>query len=261
MSENNEKFYIQIDKTGNDMTTVSRCSNQFFVDIELLEKNNKCLKIHVSKYGNGKDNSIPPSDAETQIKIITKDTFNKYFSKFLQSIHQLDRSSGEFYYLKSYGKVIVGVAWFSENERDKKNILISLDNEKDDFYFTITCTNNWKNIQHFRRAGNTIEIGKYNTFFKVVLKYIHDRENYVVNYFDIISHFKRMLTGDIEEQESKEFGSWQPDNSKIIDAVSNRISAIERRLMEIDSDTLEERIKMRGELEGLQFALNIAKTN
>jgi hypothetical protein len=56
MSKNNKIFYIQIDKTGNDMTTVSRCSNQFFVDIELLEKNNKCLKIHVSKYGNGKDN-------------------------------------------------------------------------------------------------------------------------------------------------------------------------------------------------------------
>jgi hypothetical protein len=32
--------------------------------------------------------SVPPSDAETQIKIITKDTFNKYFSKFLKSIHQ-----------------------------------------------------------------------------------------------------------------------------------------------------------------------------
>lgn len=30
--------------------------------------------------------------------------------------------------------------------------------------------------------------------------------------------------------------------------------------MEIDSDTLEERMKMRGELEGLKFALNIVQT-
>lgn len=261
MDANKEIYYTQTDKSGNNKITISAYSNSMFIDIELAEKNSKSLVVNVNKYISNKDNWMPRSDEETLVKIISKDAFDKHYSKLLREIYNLDRSSGEFYYYKSYGKKIDGVAWFSNDKLDKKNILIKLDNQKEDFDLTLTCADSWKNIQHFRRAGNTIERESYNLFFKSLLNFLYDRGNYVINYFDLVDLFNKMLNGDVKEQEMTENIKWQSDNSKLIVAISNRISAIERRLMEIDSDTLEERIKMRGELEGLLFALNIVKAN
>jgi hypothetical protein len=54
---------------------------------------------------------------------------------------------------------------------------------------------------------------------------------------------------------------WQKDNNVAIEKLTNRILSIEKRLLEIDNDTPGERIRMRGELEGLKFALTTIKND
>jgi hypothetical protein len=125
---------------------------------------------------------------------------------------------------------------------------------------TIDCSVQFgKNVRHFRKAGNIINESKFHLFLRVLFNYLHDYENLSSNLKPLFGQFEEVVNrGKLTLPSIK---GWEQDNSVAIEKLNNRILCIEKRLLEIDNDKPEERIRMRGKLESLKFALTTIKNN
>jgi hypothetical protein len=147
-----------------------------------------------------------------------------------------------------------GIARISGDEKRKMGLLIEFHDGKRDFQLSINYNiHAGRNAHHYRKAGNALEPPAFYSFFNAILNFLHDTENYSTNHLLLIEQFQSISEG--ESIDIPAAADWRADNSNAIQKITGRITAIEKRLIEQDTDSTENRIKMRGELEGLKFAL------
>lgn len=249
------KFFVETSRKHNT-SDITRNAKDLMVLVSLPTQRMH-LRVYITKNGNRSVyESSCKSDEYNIIKSAAKDDFYRAYNSCLRNIHHIDLSDGEFYLVKKKQSPVLGIAWFSRQEKRRLGLLVEFfDNEKD-FHLTIDCNiQAGKNAHHFRKAGNTLSPMAFRFFFNGVLNFLHDPENYHVGYEILMDQYRSITAGEVPDISPPLSSSWNPDTSVAIDKITNRISAIERRLIELDTDTSNERMKMRGELEGLKFAL------
>lgn len=250
-----ERFFLEIEKeTG--VKTIYRYSSAMMVSVETNIDRRQHICVYFTKNGNKSayETDWKSTDA-CIVKPATKEAFYQAYNHNLAYLHENDYSQGECYLNTSNGRLPHGMARFSASEQDKKGLIIAFHNEPKDFTLRIDNFKTWKGIQHFRKAGHVIELSQFAQFYKGVLHFLHDPENYEIHYELLIQQFKAIIVG--EQPELPTYSYMPLDHNPIREKIEYRIAAIEKRLIELDSDSREERIKMRGELDGLKFALQL----
>ena len=90
------------------------------------------------------------------------------------------------------------------------------------------------------------------------MKYLSDSESLKVLLLNYIKCFKSLCEGEIDYEIFKI--SDEKIFEKVVDQLKVRKRTIEQRLIENDGDSDSERIKMRGEIDGINYALETIKT-
>jgi hypothetical protein len=105
----------------------------------------------------------------------------------------------------------------------------------------------------FRKSGKAITIDKFMQFLNLNLQFLYDSdslliflEDYLKNFYSLIDE-KSHIDGFIVSAE-KQFAD-------ILEQLSTRKNHIEKRLIEVDTDSSFERAKLRGELDGIEYAI------
>jgi hypothetical protein len=253
-----EHFYIETTRSNDDSSLI-RLSRDLMVSFSLPVDQKKNLSINVGKNGNQAFEGEFKTDEYSIIKRISKDKFCQDYYQLLRCYHELDISSGEFFLIKKKD-MATGMVWFSGEPVRRLGLSIDFYNADRIISLTIDCCVRFgKNVRHFRKAGNIIDEDKFHLFLRVLFHYLHDYENLSFNLKPLFGQFEEVVNGGKLTFPSA--SDWQKDNSVAIEKLTNRILSVEKRLLEIDNDTPEERIRMRGELEGLRFALTTIKSD
>ena len=254
-----EHFYIETTRSNDDSGLI-RLSRDLMVAFSLPVDQKKNLSINVGKNGNQVFEGEFKTDEYTIIKRISKDEFYQNYHQLLRCYHEIDISSGELYLIKKKNMATTGMVWFSAEPVRRLGLSIDFYNADKIITLTIDCSVQFgKNVRHFRKASNIINQGKFHLFLRVLFHYLHDYENLSSNLKPLFGQFEEVVNGG--KLTLPGISDWQKDNNVAIEKLTNRILSIEKRLLEIDNDTPEERIRMRGELEGLKFALITIKND
>jgi hypothetical protein len=222
------------------------------VCVDLFEARKHSIHIYLTKNGNSSSYGFPKTDEYTIVKASSKQIFDQAYSTFLRTAHQCNVAKGEYYLMKRNDGHPNGMAWYSEATESKMGLQIQFYDHPKDFSLTIEHIKTWQGVQHFRRAGNIIKGEQFHLFFKAALNFLHDANNYSSNFRKLVIDFKEILHG--REVQINKDENWALGNSIASVQIKDRISSIEKRLIEVDNDAPDERMKLRGELEGLKFA-------
>lgn len=250
-----EKFFLETSREHNT-SNITRNTKDLMVLIA-LPPHKMHLRVYITKNGNRSAyETSHKSDEYNIIKSAAKDDFYEAYNRYLQNIHHVDLSDGEFYLVKKKQSHAQGIAWFSKEEKRRLGLLIEFYDNKRDFHLRIDCNiQAGKIVHHFRRASNTLSPSAFRSFFNRIFNFLHDPENYHVGHAILMNQYRLIAVGEVPEITVPASSSWNPGNSIAVDKIKNRITAIEQRLIGLDTDSSDDRVKMRGELEGLKFAL------
>lgn len=250
-----EKFFLETSREHNT-SDITRNAKDLMV-LVALPPHKMHLRVYITKNGNRSAYETSyKSDEYNIIKSAAKDDFYEAYNSCLQNIHHVDLSDGEFYLVKKKQSHAQGIAWFSKKEKRRLGLLIEFYDDKKDFHLSIDCNIQvGKNAHHFRRAGNVLAPTAFRSIYNTFLNFLHDPENYHTGHAILMNQYHNIAMGEVPEITVSVSSSWNPDNTIAIDKIKKRISSIEQRLIELDTDTSGNRTKMRGELEGLKFAL------
>jgi hypothetical protein len=250
-----EKFFLETSREHNT-SNITRNAKDLMV-LVALPSPKMHLRVYITKNGNRSVYETScKSDEFNIIKPTAKADFYKAYNSCLRNIHQVDLNDGEFYLVKKKQSPALGIAWFSKEEKRRLGLLIEFYDDKKDFQLSIDYNiQAGKIAHHFRKAGNTLSPVVFRSFYNGVLNFLHDPENYHTGHAILMDQYRAITVGEVPEITVFTSSSWDPNNNIAIEKITNRITAIERRLIELDTDTSSERMKMRGELEGLKFAL------
>ena len=249
-----EKYCIETSRSD-DGSLFSRNAETFMVSVGALEEKRQKLQVYQTKNGNKSCYDFPPkTDEYTIVKATSKEEFEKAYYTFLRAVHQCNTNTGEYYLMKRTNGTLNGMAWYSAECEAKMGLQISFYDEPKDFTLSVEHIKTWQGVQHLRRAGNTTTAKKFQAFFKVVLSFLHDIDNYSENHRSLVQQYKTVV--ETEKSLIPIETNWMGDNTIAKEKIKSRILIIEKRLMEFDTDTPDDRMKLRGELEGLRFAMH-----
>jgi hypothetical protein len=110
-----------------------------------------------------------------------------------------------------------------------------------------------------RKNGLPITPTQFKQILDLTLKYLFDADSLKVQLQNFIKCFKRLTEGEVD------FEIFKIDDdqlfNKIIDRLIQRKRTIELRLIENDDDSESDRIRMRGEIDGINYSLETIKTS
>lgn len=110
-----------------------------------------------------------------------------------------------------------------------------------------------------RKNASPITDLQFKQFLNLTLQFLYDPDSLTTFLNDYIKNFYKLCKG-----ETKIEGfiiSAEKSFEIISDQLSSRKEYLEKRLIENDKDSALDRMKFRGELEGIKYALNVINAN
>jgi hypothetical protein len=234
---------------------VIKWSPVFSVEVEENVDFHQHITLLILK-GNQKDSSKPKSDKYTKIRPIIREVFLSHFNLALKFIYETAISDGEFY-LYQRSKDWWQVKWFSSNEKEKTTIEIDFRDSIEDLWLTFYCIPGHKKRPEFRKNAKPIEIEKFKQFFNLTAQFFNDPDSFTILLQDYIKDFRILCESDREIKGL--LISSEKAFEKILQQLEDRKTFIESRLISSDHDSQIDRAKMRGELEGINYAKKVIK--
>jgi len=198
----------------------------------------------------------PMSTVYKKVIPILKELFNDYYYLALKYINLTIIDEGEFYIIER-SKDHFQVQYYSKNEKERLNLNIEFIDSFEFFDLTVNSIHGHRGRHIARRKGIPIEFEKFKQFLKLTLKFLSDHGSYVVFLEPYIKNFKNLVAGDniIEGFDISSERAFK----KILEQLEERKASIEKRLIEEDKDSLEDRIRYRGEIAGIDYAIKTIK--
>lgn len=202
--------------------------------------------------------SKPKSDKYQSVKPIIEDLFDDYYNHALRNIYSTKLCESEFYLIEN-SKDWFQLEYYSEDEKDKRNVSIDFRNSIEDLWLMVDSNHGHKSRPNARKNGKPIKQEDFLLFLNLTLRFLSDHNSYEVYLDNYIKDFLKLVSGD-KKIESFDLSADKAFKS-ILEALEKRKAKIEKRLIENDQDTQEDRIKLRGELEGLNYAIKTVHIN
>lgn len=198
----------------------------------------------------------PKSDKFLKVVPVIKEIFLSHYNLAVKYIHETEIDEGEFY-MQKHSKSWFEVAYFSKSE--KQTINIDFRDSIEDLWLMCSCNPGYKNRPNFRKKGIPITIELFKQFLNCTLQFLYDSDSYAVFFEDYLRKFYQLIQDDgriegfiISAEKSFE---------NILKQLQARKETLEKRLIESDSDSITDRAKLRGELEGINYAIKTIKVN
>lgn len=259
MLKEDKYYYINsISAYSQSIPQVVRWNSNYYVEVDENVDYHQYLCISINKM---KDQSIvtkPKSSEWSKVRPIIKEIFLNHYTLAVKYIHETKILEGEFYIQKN-SKDWYQVAYFSKDEKNKQLIEIDFRDAIESLYLSINCASGHKNRPYYRKKGTPITIEKFQQFLNCTIQLLYDSDSYLVFVDDYLRKFYQLI------ENNNTFEGFIISAEKSFESILNqlqlRIEEIEKRLIQNDSDTLQDRSKLRGELEGISYAIKTIQIN
>jgi len=260
MSKESKYFYSR-DRdssfSSRSQPQVAKWQNDMIVEVDENVDFHQYISLTIDKLPQ-KGIRPPKSNKYLKVDPILPDVFLKIYNLALRLIADIDVFEGEFY-LTKHDKDWYVVEYFSLDEKHRWNISIDLRDGVDNLWLMLSSSPGHKGRPQTRKRGTPISIDEFKQHLNLTLKFLSDPDSYKVFLDDYLKNFYALCSGDSDMQGF--LINAEVSFDKILDQLASRKSYIEKRLIEVDTDTDTERNRLRGELTGINYAINVIKEN
>jgi len=229
-----------------------KMSESFSVEVNENVDVSQRLQIEVNRFGNKNDTKRSNSKIE-KVTPTAKEVFLGYYNMALKYIHEHTIDEGEFY-LSRHSKNFFEVQYFSGNEKNKSNIKIWFVDRIKSLSIHLHCAPNHEYRTRFRKGASPINGERFKQFFNLTIRFIYDPDSYPVFTEDFIKNFLMLCEGD------NKIPGFIISAEQVFQDIQSQLQArkefIEKRLIENDTDSAADRIRLRGELDGILYAIS-----
>jgi len=248
-------YYQFLYSSSNQQPILVKWNEHYYVDINENVEDRQVFNISIDKLSDrGFDK--PKSTEFEKVKPILGDLFNDYYFLALRTLSAKDFKEGEYYIIKNR-KEWIQVEYYPLKEKDRYSLSIDFNNNIKEFMLELNRSLGHKGRPNARKNGSPIEFEEFIQYLNLTLKFLADPDSYKVYLETYLKNFNNLVNGKniveaFDISSAKVF-------EKILNQLNGRKATVEKRLIEEDSDALEDRIKLRGELEGLNYAISTIK--
>ncbi len=199
----------------------------------------------------------PKSSEYQNVRSIIKEVFLSHYNLAMNNIYDVAIDEGEFY-LRKNSTSWFDIVYFSKDEKAKQSIEINFQDSIEEIYLTITCNPGYKGRPVYRKKGTAITKERFEQFLNCTLQLLNDSDSYTIFIDDYLRKFYQLL--EVNNKIDGFIISAEKSFEKILDQLSLRKENLEKRLIESDTDSAIDRAKLRGEVEGLIYAIKTIST-
>lgn len=253
-------YYITEVNTGfssHRQPQLVKWNKQYYVSIYENVEFNQYIYVDIEK---SKVNPInkPQSSEYEKVRPILKGVFLDHYLLAIRLINEKNIHEGEFYLLKRENSWYQ-VEFFSTDKKYKVNISIDFRDFIDNLMLSIDSSPKYGYRPYIRKNGSPIEAENFKIFLNLTLKFLYDPDSYITLLDDFIRNFYSLVSGNKTPENL--ILKLNSSDAEILKQLEERKSTIEKRLIEFDNDTGSERMRLRGEIEGLNYAIKLLRMN
>jgi len=259
MEESSRYYYVtpkNSDYSSRHYARVIAWNRNFYIEVDENVEFRQYIDLSVGKFTE-EIVEKPKSSKYEKVRPILKEIFLDHYLLALKLLNKIEATEGEFYL------ICHSTDWFQAEyysiDRKQKNIRIDFRNSVDSLWLMLMGSSSLRSRATARKDGIPITSTQFKQILDLTLKYLFDADSLKLLLLNYIKSFKRLTEGEID------FEIFKIDDDTIFKKIVNRLEqrkqTIEQRLIENDDDTELERIKMRGEIDGINYALETIKAS
>lgn len=256
MAFENKYYYITYPSSQRHLAEVVKWNESFTIEVVENVDFRQVIDLSINKLQ--KNISKPVSDKFKKVKPVIKEIFLDHYTLALKFIHETDIDDGEFY-LSKKSKCWYVIEYYSKNEKEKRKIEIDFRDSIEDLWLMFRCTPGFNGRPFARKNASPITDVLFKQFLNLTIQFFYDPDSLNTFLNDYIKNFYKLCKG-----ETKIEGfiiSAEKSFQMISDQLASRKEYLEKRLIENDKDSSLDRIKLRGELEGILYSLKVINSN
>ncbi|RKD90042.1 hypothetical protein [Mangrovibacterium diazotrophicum] len=225
-----------------------RYSSEVVENYELVQAIDICL----IKLGEKLDK--PKNESFRKVKPVLKEIFNDHYAGALSIVAKKVVTDWEFYLTHNKVNWIKVEAYSSLGAQVKGCIQFELVNSGEQLEVSLFSSKQLRGRPMARKKGSPISHELFMQFLNPLLKFLSDHNSILIYYEELCDKFL-YLAGKRENSANLFDVSPEKSFDQIISQLMQRKEVIEKRLIENDDDTKDERLHLRGELAGIEYSL------
>lgn len=256
MDKSSKYFYIQ-SSIRPYISLLMKWNANFSVDVEENVNSGQRISLYIDKFSE-KEIEMPGNSEYERVRHILKKVFLDKYNLAIQRLSDYELLDGEFY-LMEHSDHFYQIEYYSTDKKTRRNIKIDFRDFINVLRLEINSSSNFGRRPTVRKKGVPITPVQFMQFLNLSLQFSYDPDSYFVFLNSFINNFYKLVNG--EEKIEGFIISAEESFNKITEQLENRKKFIESRLIEIDNDPINERIRLRGEIDGIVYAINAVKIN
>jgi len=246
-------FYIASTSSfGRGMPSIYKYNPRFSLDVIEDVDFKQVIELYLLKPGQ-ENHTLPASDEYTKVKPVIPDIFYSHYKLALKLIHETTIGQGEFFLFR-HSKDWYEAAYYSQDEKNRWSISIDLRDDINNCWIRFQSVPGHKGRPTFRKKASPIPSEKFKQFLALILNFFDDADSIPVVGENFITNFRQLCDGDYLTDVPVIHIKTSYEN--ILRQLKSRKEYLEKSLIERDNDPPLARAKLRGELEGIQYAIN-----
>jgi hypothetical protein len=249
------KYYYIIEKLsllGSIRETVHQWNPNFQVQVE----NGFRIQIEIDKL-HEKRGSEPENSEFQEVKTITREIFLKQYRLAINQFFKEEIVEGSFY-LMEHSEEFYEIVYFSENKKERKIIVIDFREDIGWVSLTISSVTS-KRKSTFIKKAKVITIDRFKNFLQLTRRFLDDSDSVLGTVENYIKNFNKLVSG--KDEIGRLITTGERYFASVLEQLKMRKSDIEKHLIEVDTDSNTDRTKLRGELNGIDYAIKIIMEN
>lgn len=239
------------------LTYISKWSPRIWIDVHEIVDHYPYVYIDISKDRSQKWDK-PKSSTYQKVKPILCSIFDDYYKLTIQNLIRKKPGEGEFY-LISNNTNSTQLLYYWENGTNSTHLSIDISDHID--YFSITVYNSigHKGRAQARKQGTLISQTDFLQYFNLTIRYLSDHESLLILKDAFIKNILDLVNGDKPSWDSQL--NFNASYESIINQLEIRVKSVQDRLINNDMDSKDIRAQLRGELDGIKYAIETIKSN
>lgn len=251
MPQQDKYFYID-SQMGRLGASLSKWNERFSIEVTENYERIQCIDVYLLKFKEKPDK--PKSTTYQKVRPVMKELFEDHYNGALRLMAKKNIADWEYYIIKEDKKWMKLEAYSTNQSKTKGSISLDLRNDIGDFNLTVYASNELRGRPQARKHGVPIPYEQFKMSINLTLQYLSDHESLLIYQEQYGENFNKLLSGHGKNVELFDVSA-EKSFKLIISQLEKRRKAIEERLIENDQDSKGKRLQLRGELEGIRYAL------
>lgn len=250
-------YYIHSDK-GDYSRSFHKWNERFTINIFEDYETTQLVDIYILKY---RERLLKPTSSPYEkVRPVIMEIFEDYYNGALRFITRYNIEDWEYYITQNSKGSAKIEAYSSDKSVNKGFIKLELNNDIENLSLIIHAFEGIRGRKHARNNGDLITYEHFKQFLNLIFKFLSDHNSLLINHKSFTDDFNELLTDDSKKINLFDISA-EKSFKQIITQLMKRKKAIERRLIENDKDSTNDRLRLRGELDGIIYSLKTIDIN